>query len=85
MPGFISKQTPLPVPQALQVAPQEHQRVETKIPEEVIAKLEVEPAELREPVLGSEAGSTATSAHAAGGYEDRALAAGFISKQTPRS
>jgi len=61
----------------------EHQS-QTKAPDEIIGKLEVEPAELREPVLGAEAGSTAQAAHAAHGYADPALHAGFISKQTPR-
>lgn len=44
----------------------------------------LEPAEQREPSLGSEAGSTMQAAEVAHGFVDKDLHAGFISKQTPR-
>ncbi|KAG7670983.1 hypothetical protein Ndes2526B_g01252 [Nannochloris sp. 'desiccata'] len=79
--GFISKQTPLPAAEATKPQVKAPGKVDT--PHEVVQGLELEAAEDREQYLGGEAGSTAQAAEVAGGFVDKDLHAGFISKQTP--
>jgi hypothetical protein len=79
--GFISKQTPLPAAEA--TMPQGKAKGKSAPSHEVVQDLELEELEDRQQFLGGEAGSTAQAAEVAGGFVDKDLHAGFISKQTP--
>jgi len=79
--GFISKQTPLPAAEA--TMPQDKAPGKKAAPHEVVQGLELEEAEDREQFVSGEAGSTVRAAEVAGGFVDKDLHAGFISKQTP--
>lgn len=77
--GFISKQTPLPDVDTSM--PQGTASGTGGPPKEVVQGLELEPAEDREQWQSGEAGSTPQAAAVAGGFVDKDLHAGFISKQ----
>ncbi len=80
--GFISKQTPLPTAEA-GVAHSTPPGNGSPKHNEAVQGLKLEGAEDREQFGSAEAGSTAEAAAVAGGFVDKDLHAGFISKQTP--